>query len=243
MLDRLSDPLRYFFFDSLNRWTTWTYFLIVISGSLLSTLKEQPKSRPGHLLRFNAPYYVYNILAALFSPLYFKGDGKFYFFLFQANSLFLLFFLSLLNPFYIRSTHFPQLEQMTTFKIIFFSFFELLFYFVLTLCHLLSPKLLYELEFNKFYINESVISRSKTSLFVSLQSTIPALVLSFNGVFQFVTVLTKSLKGKGLLEDEQQTSFRDEYKKFKKMAKEQKRNDKAVQQRIKYRAQINYGMQ
>ncbi|CAL6026255.1 Transmembrane_domain-containing protein [Hexamita inflata] len=243
MLDRLSDPLRYFFFDSLNRWTTWTYFLIVISGSLLSTLKELPKSRPGHLLRFNAPYYVYNILASLLSPLYFKGDGKFYFFLFQANSLFLLFFLSLLNPFYIRSTHFPQLEQMTSCKIVLFSFFELLFYIILTLCHLLSPKLLYELEFNKFYINESTISRGKTTLFISLQSTIPALICCFNGVFQFVTVLTKTFQGKGLLEDEQQTSFRDEYKKFKKMAKEQKRNDKAVQQRIKYRAQINYGMQ
>ena len=74
------------------------------------------------------PLYVYLLITALFIPLYFKGDARFNTFLLCSNSIFILMFASLLNPYYIFSYHYPALEAMNECKVVLFALIEFVLY-------------------------------------------------------------------------------------------------------------------
>ena len=129
----------YFLTASLRCWNTWTFFVLAsVCTMALSSEKNDGnvKTRLTYTLKLNVPHYIYTLASSIFCPITFKGDGRFYTFILSANSLFILFFLTMLNPFYVRSTHFPQLEEMTGKKVLLFSIIEFTIYEFCAILHL-----------------------------------------------------------------------------------------------------------
>ena len=140
-------------------------------GLTLTLCKEKhevpERTRMGYLLKLNSIYYITLLISVLFVPILYGGDGRFYSFLIGVNALFFLFFISLLNPFYMRSTHFPQLEAMTSTKVLQFSLFEMLTYCIMAFLHLFWGYYLTDLnDFNKKYMSISQKNWENTAVYV-----------------------------------------------------------------------------
>ncbi|KAH0574522.1 Transmembrane domain-containing protein [Spironucleus salmonicida] len=233
-----------FFKFSCKQWYLWT-FIILNSVLTLFIAKENHTSpdstRLGYLLKLNSIYYLSLLISVLFVPILFQGDGRFYTFLLGSNALFILFFISLLNPFYLVSTHFPQLENMSNNKLFFFSLFELTAYLTMALLHILWGRYLVQVnKFNIWYISQNQGQFQITCAYFTAVCLIPSFQLVFNGFLQLLIRLIKIYQDKALYQGENSASFRESYQEYKRLLKQQKREQKLLEERQRNRNQLNF---
>lgn len=191
-------------------------------------------TRITQFLQLNVLYYAYMVISSLIMPLVYKGDGRFYTFLLATNSIFILFFLSLLNPFYITSSRFPQLEGMTSLRFLFFCLFEGLAYVAMALFHQL---------WGYYLVTRGLSAQGRAPrmlCFFAAEVTIPSILLVFTAALQLGTRVGKLATHTAIYDSERVRSNWSQNRARKRIERQQHIVDRMITKRVIERSLMNY---
>ncbi|CAL6020622.1 Transmembrane_domain-containing protein [Hexamita inflata] len=227
----------YFLSQSWKFWSFWALLSSILSLSVIfcaENAQDSDSTRRVYPLRLSLITYVFILLASIFVPTIYKGDGRFWMFMLSANDIFILFFTTQFNPFYLFSTRFPNPEELNGIKILLFSVFELLCYFVVGGLHLLIGWYQLNSKYNQYYVTGFDNRRKFAEWFADLVVA-PCVSYWFLGIIQVITRIIQVARNEGIYEDENDKSLKKEIKKYKKDAKDEKRLQKLIKDKINKR--------
>lgn len=201
-----------FFVKGVYRyWSFWTVLASAMFGSVIFCAEDLSDMTPRRLypLRISLWSYVFNVLSSLFVPCVYKGDGRWWGFLLNCNAIFFLYIFTQFNPLYLISTHFPELESMTTCKLICFITFEMICFFLVGGLFIAYGWYFCNInEFNQWYFATTFRHRDKAMEYFAVCIFEPAIMYCFLGILQFLVRIVELLWDDAVESHEEEKSMR-----------------------------------
>lgn len=224
-----------FFWNNVPRyWSFWTVLGCAVFGSVLFCGEDVDELLPRRLypLRISLWSYAFNVMSSIFVPCNYKGDGRWWGFLLNCNAIFFLYIFTQFNPLYLVSTHFPELEAMTSCKLVCFATFEMFCFFIVSGLFVAYGWYFCNVNtYNQWFFASSFRNRDKAMEYFAVCIVEPAVMYFFLGVMQFVVRVVELVKGVAVEDDEKHESLREDIQKYKKDVSQEKDQQKKLQKK------------
>lgn len=224
-----------FFWKAVPRyWSFWAVLGCAGVGSVFFCGEDIDEMIPRRVypLRISLWAQAFNIMSSIFVPCVYKGDGRWWGFLLNCNAIFFLYIFTQFNPFYLISTHFPELEAMNSCKLICFASFEMLCFFIVGGLFVAYGWYFCNInKHNQWYFTSSFRNRDKAMEYFAVCIAEPAIMYCFLGVLQFIVRMVELMHSEGLDDFEKDKSMKDDIKSYKKDISMEKSQQKKLQKK------------